>query len=60
LSAEDARDVLGVGRDLGVGEADSGGDEVLIPRAERKWLRAYNWTNALRRLKIGFGDRLPD
>jgi putative transposase len=31
-----------------------------ILRAERKWEQAYNWTNALRGLKIHFGDRLPD
>jgi putative transposase len=31
-----------------------------IMRAERKWLRAYHWTGALRGLKIHFGDRLPD
>ena len=31
-----------------------------IQRSERKWLRAYNWTAALRGLKIHFGDRLPD
>jgi putative transposase len=31
-----------------------------ILRAERKWLNAYNWTSALRGLKIHFGDRLPD
>jgi putative transposase len=31
-----------------------------IGRAETKWKRAYNWTNALRGLKIHFGDRLPD
>jgi putative transposase len=31
-----------------------------ILRAERKWLKAYNWTSALRGLKIHFGDRLPD
>jgi putative transposase len=31
-----------------------------IQRAERKWRRAYNWTGALRGLKIHFGDRLPD
>ena len=31
-----------------------------IERAERKWRTAYNWTNALRGLKIHFGDRLPD
>jgi putative transposase len=31
-----------------------------IQRAERKWRKAYNWTNALRGLKIHFGDRLPD
>jgi transposase-like protein len=31
-----------------------------IQRAERKWLTAYNWTAALRGLKIHFGDRLPD
>lgn len=31
-----------------------------IMRAERKWLKAYNWTGALRGLKIHFGDRLPD
>ncbi len=28
-----------------------------IERAERKWRTAYNWTNALRGLKIHFGDR---
>ena len=31
-----------------------------IGRAETKWRKAYNWTNALRGLKIHFGDRLPD
>jgi putative transposase len=31
-----------------------------IQRAETKWRNAYNWTNALRGLKIHFGDRLPD
>ena len=31
-----------------------------IQRAERKWRKAYNWTAALRGLKIHFGDRLPD
>jgi putative transposase len=31
-----------------------------IQRAERKWRTAYNWTGALRGLKIHFGDRLPD
>lgn len=31
-----------------------------IMRSERKWLKAYNWTGALRGLKIHFGDRLPD
>ena len=31
-----------------------------IERAERNWRTAYNWTNALRGLKIHFGDRLPD
>ena len=31
-----------------------------IQRAETKWRTAYNWTNALRGLKIHFGDRLPD
>jgi putative transposase len=31
-----------------------------IQRSERKWRTAYNWTNALRGLKIHFGDRLPD
>ena len=31
-----------------------------IARAETKWRKAYNWTNALRGLKIHFGDRLPD
>jgi len=31
-----------------------------ILRAERKWMKAYNWTGALRGLKIHFGDRLPD
>ena len=30
-----------------------------IQRAERKWRRAYNWTGALRGLKIHFGDRYP-
>jgi putative transposase len=31
-----------------------------IQRSERKWQKAYNWTAALRGLKIHFGDRLPD
>ena len=31
-----------------------------IQRAETKWRTAYNWTAALRGLKIHFGDRLPD
>jgi putative transposase len=31
-----------------------------VQRAERKWRTAYNWTGALRGLKIHFGDRLPD
>jgi putative transposase len=31
-----------------------------IIRSERKWLKAYNWTGALRGLKIHFGDRLPN
>lgn len=31
-----------------------------ILRAEGKWRQAYNWTGALRGLKIHFGDRLPD
>jgi len=31
-----------------------------IARSERKWQKAYNWTGALRGLKIHFGDRLPD
>jgi putative transposase len=29
-------------------------------RAESKWQKAYNWTTALRGLKIHFADRLPD
>jgi putative transposase len=31
-----------------------------ITRAERKWQLAYDWTSALRGLKIHFGDRLPN
>lgn len=31
-----------------------------ILRAENAWRRPYNWTGALRGLKIHFGDRLPD
>jgi putative transposase len=31
-----------------------------IQRSERRWRQAYNWTGALRGLKIHFGDRLPD
>jgi putative transposase len=31
-----------------------------IQRSERKWQKAYNWTGALRGLKIHFADRLPD
>jgi putative transposase len=31
-----------------------------IQRAEGAWKKPYNWTGALRGLKIHFGDRLPD
>jgi putative transposase len=31
-----------------------------IQRAEGKWQKAFNWTAALRGLKIHFADRLPD
>jgi putative transposase len=31
-----------------------------IIRAEGAWKKPYNWTGALRGLKIHFGDRLPD
>lgn len=31
-----------------------------IQRAEGKWQKAFNWTAALRGLKIHFGNRLPD
>jgi putative transposase len=31
-----------------------------ILRAEGAWKKPYNWTSALRGLKIHFGDRLPD
>src|SRR3954471_16479131 len=31
-----------------------------IMRAETAWKRPYRWPNALRSLKIHFGDRLPD
>jgi putative transposase len=31
-----------------------------ILRAETAWKRPYRWPNALRALKIHFGDRLPD
>lgn len=31
-----------------------------IQRSERKWQKAYNWTGALRGLKIHFEDRLPN
>jgi putative transposase len=31
-----------------------------IQRSERRWRTAYNWTGALRGLKIHFADRLPD
>jgi putative transposase len=31
-----------------------------IQRAEGKWQQAFNWTAALRGLKIHFGDRLPN
>jgi putative transposase len=31
-----------------------------IQRAETRWRKPYNWTAALRALKIHFGDRLPD
>ena len=30
-----------------------------IQRAEGAWRKPYNWTGALRGLKIHFGDRLP-
>jgi len=30
-----------------------------IQRAETAWTKPYNWTGALRGLKIHFGDRLP-
>jgi len=29
-------------------------------RAEIKWQKVMRWTNALRALKIHFGDRIPD
>jgi len=31
-----------------------------ILRAQGAWKKPYNWTGALRGLKIHFGDRLPD
>jgi len=31
-----------------------------IQRAEGAWRKPYNWTGALRGLKIHFADRLPD
>lgn len=31
-----------------------------IQQAEGKWQQAFNWTAALRSLKIHFGDRLPN
>ena len=31
-----------------------------IQRAEGKWQQAFNWTAALRGLKIHFGNRLPN
>jgi putative transposase len=31
-----------------------------IQRAQGAWRKPYNWTGALRGLKIHFGDRLPD
>jgi putative transposase len=31
-----------------------------IQRAQTAWKRPYRWPNALRALKIHFGDRLPD
>ena len=31
-----------------------------IQRAQRNWQKAYNWTNAIRTMKIHFADRLPD
>jgi putative transposase len=31
-----------------------------IQRAQGAWKKPYNWTGALRGLKIHFGDRLPD
>jgi putative transposase len=34
--------------------------DLAIQRSERKWRTAYNWTGALRGLKIHFADRLPD
>ena len=35
-------------------------DQESLQRSERKWRKAYNWTGALRGLKIHFADRLPD
>lgn len=31
-----------------------------IMRAERGWRKVFNWTGALRALKIHFGDRIPE
>ncbi len=31
-----------------------------IQRAQGKWQQAFNWTAALRGLKLHFGDRLPE
>jgi putative transposase len=31
-----------------------------LMRAEVKWKKVMRWTNALRALKIHFGDRIPD
>jgi putative transposase len=31
-----------------------------IQRSEKKWRTVFNWTTALRALKIHFGDRIPD
>jgi putative transposase len=31
-----------------------------VLRAQDAWKRPYRWPNALRALKIHFGDRLPD
>ena len=31
-----------------------------LMRAEVNWKKVMHWTNALRALKIHFGDRIPD